>query len=377
MTERINLADAQESASGVSNTPPQSRHASPRCGGEDWLYCGFQTAWSDWPELRGHLAAVKASAGNRGRIHDKAISQAPLGTYEIDMSPAGLELGDLGKGPYMAYRFACEGMTFLVEDCPAPRGNRCNVRFTAPGMACLQRGGLGCLELARDIIRQAGGEIDLEVLSRIDMCADLAGMGMDPFWDAAREERFITYSKERVEIKHRSRTFIFGQRPLSLSIYDKLRQVRSAQDPDLLALMVARRWGGVVPRRAVRVEFSLGRSKLKEYGISSPDDYFRLRGALVADLCTNWFRFTESKVDRRNTTRAATLPLWLEVGEAFASWAGQPNGEVLEPLPKGPVNVDHLFKQCHGVTKAIGRKLGKGVVGYEEYCGIVFDKVLI
>ena len=384
MTEQLNLADAQVSASGVSNTPPHARntppharHVSPRSGGEDWLYCGFQSAWSDWPELRGHLAAVKASAGNRGRIHDKAISQAPLGTYEIDMSPAGLELGDLGKGPYMAYRFACEGMTFLVEDCPAPRGTRCNVRFTAPGKVCLQRGGLGCLELARDIIRQAGGEIDREVLSRVDPCVDLTGVSMDPFWDAATEERYVTRAKELVKTKKHSRTVQVGIRPLSLCIYDKLARVRSKQDPDLLALMVDRRWGGVMPSQAVRVEFSLGRDKLKEYGIGSPDDYFRLRGALVADLCTNWIRFTESKVDRRNTTRAATLPLWLEVGEAFASWAGQPSGEVLAPLPKGPVNVDHLLKQCHGVTKAIGRKLGKGVVGYEEYCGIVFDEVLI
>ena len=295
----------------------------------------------------------------------------------IDMSPAGLELGELGKGPYMAYRFACEGLTFLVEDCPAPRGNCSNVRFNAPGKVCLQHGGLGCLELARDIVRQAGGEIDMEVLSRVDMCLDLTGVGMDPFWDAAREKRYVTSSKLRSDIEHYSRTLRFGKRPLSLSIYDKLSQVRSKQDPGLLALMVDRRWGGVVPRRAVRVEFSLGREKLKEFGIGSPDDYFRLRGALVAELCTRWFRLTESKVDRRNTTRAVTLPLWSQVHEAFAAWAGQPNGEVLAPLPRGPVNVDHLLKQCHGVTKAIGRKLGKGVVGYEEYCGIVFDKVLI
>lgn len=377
MTERINLADAQVSASGVSNTPPQSRHASPRSGGEDWLYCGFQTAWSDWPERRGHLAAVKASAGNRGRIHDKAISQVPLGNYEIDMSPAGLELGELGKGPYMAYRFSCEGLTFLVEDCPAPRGKRCNVRFTAPGKVCLQRGGLGCLELARDIIRQAGGEIDREILSRVDMCADLPGMGMDPFWDAARENRYVTSSKSFSEIEHYSRTLRFGRRPLSLSIYDKLAQVRSKQDPDLLALMVARRWGGVVPRRAVRVEFSLVREKLKEFGVGSPDDYFRLRGALVADLCTNWFRFTESLVDRLNTTRAVTLPLWTQVHEAYAAWAGEPNGEILEPLPKGPVDMTGLLRSGYGILRAIGRAQDRQAVEFDDYCDWVLGDGLV
>ena len=362
---------------GVSNTPPQPRHRPIWRGGEDWWTCGFHVAWSDWPNRRAQLAAVKASAGNRGRIHDKAISQAPLGGYVIDMSPAGLELGELGKGPYMAYKFACEGLTFLVEDCPAPRGTRCNVRFNVPGEVCLQRGGLGCLELARDIVRQAGGEIDREVLSRVDPCVDLSGVGMGPFWDAAREERFITYSKERVEIMHRSRTLIFGQRPLSLSIYDKLAQVRSKQDPNLLALMVDRRWGGVVPGQAVRVEFSLGRGKLKEFGISSPADYFRKRGDLVDHLCTHWFRFTSDSIDRRNTTRAATLPLWTDVHAAFADWAGEPNGEKLEPLPRGPVDVTGLLKSGYGLLRAIGRAQEREAVPFDDYCAWVLEDGLV
>lgn len=359
--------------SGVSNTPPQPRHRPPWCGGEDWWTCGFRVVWSNWPDQRDLLSSVKASAGNRGRIHAKAISRAPLGRYEIDMSPAGLELGELGKGPYMEYRFACEGLTFLVEDCPAPRGNRCNVRFVAPGMACLQRGGLGCLELARDIIRQAGGIIDLEVLSRVDICVDLPGVGMGPFWDAAREKRYVTSCKSFSEIEHYSRTLRFGRRPLSLCIYDKLAQVRSKQDQDLLALMVDRRWGGVIPRQAVRVEFSLGREKLKDFGIGSPDDYFRKRGDLVDHLCTQWFRFTSDSIDRRNTTRAATLPLWTDVHAAFAAWAGEPNGEVLEPLPRGPVDVTGLFRQSHGVTKAIGRALGKDVVDLDAHSSLIME----
>ena len=358
---------------GVSNTPPQPRHRPIWRGGEDWWICGFQVVWSNWPDLRGHLAAVKASAGNRGRIHDKAISQAPLGGYVIDMSPAGLELGELGKGPYMAYKFACEGLTFLVEDCPAPRGTRCNVRFNVPGEVCLQRGGLGCLELARDIVRQAGGEIDREVLSRVDPCVDLPGVGMGPFWDAATEERYVTRAKELVKTKKHSRTVQVGVRPLSLCIYDKLARVRSKQDQDLLALMVERRWGGVVPRRAVRVEFSIGRAKLKDFGIGSPDDYFRKRGDLVDHLCTHWFRFTSDSIDRRNTTRAATLPLWEQVHDAFAVWAGEPNGEILAPLPRGPVDVTNLLKSGYGLLRAIGRAQDREAVSYDDYCSLMLE----
>ena len=90
-------------------------------------------------------------------------------------------------------------------------------------------------------------------------------------------------------------------------------------------------------------------------------------------MCRGWFRFTVDPVDRRNTTRAATLPLWLEVGEAFAAWAGQPSGEVLAPLPRGPVDVTGLFRQSYGVTKAIGRELGKDVVDFDAHSSLVME----
>ena len=132
-----------------------------------------------------------------------------------------------------------------------------------------------------------------------------------------------------------------------------------------------------MPRQAVRVEYSLGREKLKECGIGSPDDYFRKRGALVADLSTNWIRFTESNVDRRNTTRAATLPLWLDVAEGFAAWAGQPNGEVLEPLPRGPVDVTASINQIYGLVQKVGRDLGRDVIGRDACHDWVMQEALV
>ena len=149
------------------------------------------------------------------------------------------------------------------------------------------------------------------------------------------------------------------------------------QNPRRQALMVDRRWNGAVPAQAVRVEFRLGRTKLREFGIDTPEDFYRKRRTLVDYLCRDWFRFTADPVDRANTTRAATLPLWLDVHEAFAVWAGQSNGEVLEPLPHGPVDVTGLLRSGYGLLRAIGRAQDRQAVGFEDYCAWVEEEGLV
>ncbi|NLE58807.1 MAG: hypothetical protein GX616_10625, partial [Planctomycetes bacterium] len=196
------------------------------------------------------------------------------------------------------------------------------------------------------------------------------------FVSATKEERFVTRSKCLTKIEYYGGTVEFGRRPLILQIYDKRAEVLSKQNPRQRALMLDRRWGGTMPQQAVRVEFRVGRAKLREFGIDTPEDFYRKRRALIDYLCRDWFRFTVGPVDRLNTTRAVTLPLWEQVHEAFAAWAGQPNGEVLAPLPKGPVDVTGLLKQGHGVLKAIGRAQDREVVGYDTYCDWVQGEAL-
>ena len=333
--------------------------------------------WAAWSSFRDRLEGTKRSAAKNGWVHEKGLDMVMLGPYEAHVSPGGHMAGKQGKGQFFAYVIDCKGLTIRIQDHQASRDGRCNIQIVAPGTACLDRGGRGSLELARDIIRQAGGEIDREVMGRVDMCLDMPGIGMEPLYCAMLERRYITRAKCLREINHFSTTIRFGKHPLSLTVYDKLAQARSKQNSFVLDLMLARRWNGVMPSSAIRIEFRIGRPKLREVGIDTPEDYFRLRGELVADLCANWIRFTASKVDRRNTSRAVTLPLWLDVEAGFALWAGQPKGEVLEPLPSGPMDVTRYMQQLYGVLRAIGRSQGKDVIGYDECCDWVQEEALI
>ena len=356
------------------NNPPSTSHPSPWHAAVDGTRLALEVVFPGYPALRARLQAVKDSAGHKGETHSKGIEHAHFGPYLVRVWPTGSRIGK--EGPYFAFVGEYAGIVIKIQDRAAPKNECPNVLVEIDGLVCLELGDRGALELAYDLIRQMGGEIDQVKLSRIDFCVDMPGVGMDEFAAAANERRYVSRLKNHRGWESDGHTVLFGKLPLQLEVYDKLAEVRASRNSRKLALMMARRWKGVMPAQAVRVEFRLWRDKLKAFGIDTPEDFYRKRRTLIDYLCTQWFRFTTDPVDRLNTTRAVTLPLWEQVHEAYAAWAGQPNGEVLAPLPKGPVDVTGLLKQGHGVLKAIGRAQDREVVGYDTYCDWVQGEAL-
>lgn len=358
----------------VYNNPPATSHVAPWHAAVDRVHLALLVVFPGYPALRPRLQAVKDSAGHKGETHHKGIEHVQFGPYLVRVWPTGSRIGK--EGPYFAFVGEHAGIVIKIQDRAAPKNECPNVLVEIDGLVCLELGDLGALDLAYDVIRQLGGEIDQVKLSRVDICLDMPGVGMDEFAAAASERRYVSRLPRHREIESDGSTVRFGKLPLQLAVYDKLAEVGVNRNSRKLELMVARRWNGVMPAQAVRVEFRLGREKLKAFGIDTPEDFYRKRRTLVDYLCQAWFRFTSGSVDRLNTTRAATLPLWEQVHAAFAAWAGQPNGEVLAPLPKGPVDVTGLLKQGHGVLKAIGRAQDREVVGYDTYCDWVQGEAL-
>lgn len=349
----------------LSDTGPLFVHRST--GDEDYWSVGMGVTWPDWSCLRAALQSVKDSASKRGRNHEKSIDQFKFGGCEARMAPDGLSMGKPGKGLRMDYVLECDEMVIMIANRSAPRDTTPNVWITARGRACLVHGGLGCLGLVRDMIIRAGGEIEFEIVSRVDMALDVMSLSTTPFYDAVRERRFITRIKRLKEIEHYTRTLRFGSHPMSMTIYDKLGEVRAKRDPALLDLMVARRWHGETPRRAIRIEYRLGRQKLKEFGVSSPADYYRLRADVAGYLTHKWLRFTSGPVDWRNPSRAEILPEWQVVADGFAAWTGQPSGKVLAPLPPAPVDISQTIRAMHGLLEKVARDTGRTAITFNEH----------
>ena len=361
--------------SSVYNNPPATSHRCPWHVAVDRIHLALQVVFRVYADLRTRLVAIQESAGHKGETHSKGIEYLQVGPYLVRVWPTGSR--NDRSGPFFKFVIEYAGIVIMIQDRSAPNGDCPNVIVHIGGLVCLERGDLGALELAYDVIRHLGGEIDHVALSRIDFCVDMPDVGMDEFALAANERRYVSRLVRHRGWESDGRTVLFGKLPLQLEVYDKRAEVLSKQNARQRALMLDRRWNGVIPRQAVRVEFRLGRAKLREFGIDTPEDFYRKRRTLIDYLCTQWFKFTIGPVDRQNTTRAITLPLWTQVHEAFAAWAGQPNGEILAPLPRGPVDVTGLLRSGYGILRAIGRAQDRDAVGYDEYCAWVEEEGLV
>lgn len=351
-----------------SNTPPAPSNVH-RHGGEDFFTVAFDVSWgiNNWSMLRPRLQQAKLAAEHQARKRGKGCNLLHAKPFEYNVMANGKRRGNKHKGQYFSFILECNELEVLIMDTGGSEGYPWNVVITAPGRACLNHGGLGSLKLMRAMINALGGTINDELLSRVDMCLDVTGVRIDPFYNAVRDHRFIAGHKEVTEIESNSRTIRIGKRPLSMTIYDKLAEVRSKRDPGLMELMQKRRWGDGDPDAAIRCEFSIGRAVLKGKGIKTPDDYFRKRGDLINDLCTRWFRFTDGPVDRRNTARAKIHPLWMMMCDGFAEWAGKPVGESLEPIVTCKVDPEHLLATMYGCISRVAKDAGKKPLPRDEF----------
>ena len=340
-------------------------------GGEDWFEVCLYVDWgAAWPKLSEKLLWGKGAAAD---YELKSHSQDLLcfGEYQVQMRASGAALGKKGKGMYMAYVMDMQGLVIQIANRACFRYPVPNVVIRIDGLSCLRMGALPALELGRKFIMAMGGKINQEKLTRVDMCLDMPGVKMDDFVAAYREKRFVCRANDIRYYEGKGISLYFGKCPMQLRIYDKKEEIAAGGDYLKRWFMIERRWRGVIPEHAIRVEFEMGREALKDRGIDSPEDYFRKRADLISYLCGEWMRFTTHPVDRQNTSRADVLPLWEDVKAGFKAWAGLPCGVPLEPLDRSQVDVAQLVKQAIGVMLTVAAIQGIPLADLSQFVSFV------
>lgn len=369
-------------------TPPQTRHDVHADGGEDFFEACLYLDWDPlaWAALTSRLERAKAEAAAQDV---PAPAEADLrdgagGDSAWFVHPLGHRLGG-GAGPMMRWKLQREGIVISLANRQTgadKAGNftmpNCQVRFD--GTTLLASDGAESLwRKVRGWLAELGATIRHDVVSRVDPCVDLAGVGLGDLIEAFADERVITRAKKTTDFTHipaevhrtgRKVTGLYIGKDTILRIYDKAEECR---DPIKRALMEEKRWGGKPQDVATRIEFQLRRDFLKLRGVDTVADWFRLRASILAYLTTGWVRFVDEGFDRRHTNRARTLPIWEKIAAAFLAWARGKIDIPLSPVPSRPIDVRALVRQSRGCFERACAMLGVEVDGPDDFLGVAVE----
>lgn len=377
--------DSLESGGCPSNTHPHSSQFAldgfPEylaAGGLDWFEW---TAFVWWHQDR--FAQFIELLESKKRILQEGSDSSMIveleGLGSITLRRTGRNRGKQ-RGQHFEYQLSYDGIPIAIANRPVATESLPNVWLQLTGTTCLLLGPEEGYIKSRAFIEALGGVITKEILSRVDLTIDISGLHVGVLQNLAEAGYFVCRASEVVpytNLKTGEQTGLrAGHSPLYMTIYDKLRAHIGKTDRLYLQGLIDRRWGGIIPEAATRIEFQVGRTWLREHGISSPHDFLLNSGAVAHKLTHNWFRLTERPVDRanKNHSRAGIHPVWAAAQQAFALVYCEPTAELV-PINREAVDPLQLIKQGRGCLKNAILQQGHVPQDYDEFIALAAEQM--
>lgn len=316
-----------------SNTPPAISQGEPVAkalgpngefaGGEDTAEISLWIEWGRFDVLRSALEAGKQAAKAQALGDDTDRGDVVV-CFDDDFVIMPTGTASDGKGPRYAWRLARDGIKYHIADREEPSSTYPSAKVVIGSLPLMLRTFDELWQVVQRDIENLGGKIVRNTLSRVDVCVDLPGVGVDEFVTKKRADQFICRASKGEDYEtvsfnsgRRSTGFTIGApgAALSLNVYDKLHEVSKKQDEAKIEALRLYRWGGALPDVATRVEWRIRREKIVAMEVDTVEDWFEKRAGIVRYLATQWIRFTEHDVDRANAhhARAEMWSLWERV----------------------------------------------------------------
>lgn len=204
----------------------------------------------------------------------------------------------------------------------------------------------------RDLLESEIGPVMLSV-SRVDLFADFQG------WDLVGDDRgsFVCRSHETAtyEADEHLNGLQFGKRSsgtVSARLYDKTVEMKTTGS-DYWRTIWADRYDP--DRPVLRVEFELGRTAIREFGLDDPESVLAATGSLWAYLTSKWLTF-------RVPTGDGTKSRWPVAPE----WEAVSRASVVD----GDYGVERMYA---GKRRGKLNNLMPGLVGYLAAFGALTD----
>lgn len=339
-------------------------------GGVDWLSIAVYGDWDTqkyW-QLRRVLEAGKVKAQEAG---ENAVMDLPEGGQAV-VRPSGVRHGPI----FAEWVIECGGVKLHLSKRQFEHATMPSLFVELGSVALMQYGHVALWEDVQRLLGELGFSRTRDVPSRVDICVDRPGVSMTEYACLYDHERYVC--RACTDQKWRDRKKVTGLgfgKGIHCRIYDKLKEVES--QPEKYAVLLERRYGGVRPASAVRVEFQLRRDEMKDqFDVKDTADLFAKLGSIAKFLTEDWLRFTEKTVDRKNNHQglAGVAAEWEAVKADFAeAFSGSDlaaeKRAVQAPRPKA------LVKQAWGCLLAAMAAEGNLTMDYGEFLASLEDRL--
>lgn len=330
--------------------------------GLDALTLNYQLEWENWKK--------EASQDGLGDIlgywHERAqeageLMDLPDGLGRIH--PGG---GKIGGVKYCKFKIERADCIILIADSQRNNGDWPNVKVEISGERCLvyPGGAVEAWKAARGVLEGLGAQIHKESVSRADFCADFPGFDMATFHHAYLRRRWACRANRHHPDQSNGVSLYFGSGAIVLRIYDKLAEMQASAlrgAPAKYQHMIEKRWNGVEPEKAVRVEFQCRREWLKEYGVTDFDSLMWHARDLLGYLTgvegtARWFRFLTLRPHTKHSELNQTADYWKFVQSVFMEQFSKP--EPLVQIDPDKADIETLLKQALGVLETAAANRG-------------------
>jgi len=387
MSDVLSASDFSRSSPKLYNMGGPNPRQQSLWAGLDALTLNYQVEWPIWKNERvsdsEHEELKEAAAAIGLELQPMLPNKFDLGAMlteyheraqdagePIDL-PDGLGKihpggGKIGGVKYCKFKIERADCVLLIADARKYSGDWPNVKLEISGERCLVYPG-GAVEAYRaslGVLQGLGCIIHKESVSRADFCADLPGYSMATFHLAFMRRHWACRANRRHVDQSNGTTLYFGSGPIVLRIYDKLAEMQASAlrgSPAKYQHMIVKRWGGVEPETAVRVEFQCRRDWLKLYGVTDMDSLMwharDLLGYLTgADGTARWFRFLTRRAEKKHTELNETAGYWKKIQSVFMNEFSKP--EPLEKIDPNEADIKTLLKQAFGVLECAASNRG-------------------
>jgi hypothetical protein len=316
-------------------------------GGLDTLDVACVAAWDAeaFLNLVPKLEAAKASAQGGS----PTFLEHPDGGRVL-VRPAGYRAW--GKLVLVEWVVDFDGIEIGLARSVVGTEKRPNVFVHLGSLVLMQLGHVEAWGQAVRWLSLVGVQVQQALPTRADLCVDAPGADIGELAQLWHDGAYICRAKDDNVFRSNKRVtgVVFGK-GVRCRVYEKV--VECQDDAAKWSVLVAARYDGQEPQQAVRVEFQLRREQLRElWSVGDVADLFSKLQAIAVELSTDWLRFTEDAVDRKNKhqSRAVTAAIWERVQRLFVT-AFAPGAEAPRRQAKRPA-VDGLLKQAWGCLKS-------------------------